>query len=429
MDQTNKKARSAKQASYELAKATLSQRHDALERIAQALDEGREGIISANQKDLDSAREKISDALYQRLKFDSKKIDGVIKGIDSLIDLADPIGRTISAKELSDDLELFQVSCPIGVIGCVFESRPDALVQISSLCMKSGNSVILKGGSEAQNTNKILYDIISEASIGDGIPEGWIHLVQSRQEVSELLSCDQYIDLMIPRGSNDFVRYIQDNTRIAVLGHSSGVCHVYVDADCDIDKAVRVVFDAKCQYPAVCNAMETLIVNSNIADEFLPIIFKLFDKEGVKAKGDVRACEIISQMEAAQDEDWYDEYNDLILNVKVLDSTKQACEWINEHGSHHTDSIVTEDYDAAKYFMNTVDSASVMWNASTRFSDGFRYGLGAEVGISTNKIHARGPVGTDGLTIYKWILKGDGHTVSDFSNKEFTHRALDKEWV
>lgn len=404
------------------------QRNLALERVAKALESDREKIEKANESDLEASRDNIPRPLYQRLGFSGKKLDYAIKGVRSLIGLEDPLGRTINALEVAKGLELYRVSCPIGVIGCVFESRPDALIQIACLCLKSGNSVILKGGSEAQNTNRALFEAISKASSQDGIPQGWIQLLESRQEVSKLLGCDDYVDLIIPRGSNEFVRHIKDNTRIPVLGHSAGVCHVYIDSACDMEKAIRIAFDAKCQYPAVCNAMETLLVHKDIAGSFLPRVFEMYERAGVRAKGDDIAASIVKGMDLAKDEDWFAEYNDLILNVKVVGSLRQACDWINEHGSKHTDSIVTQDPAAARYFLDTVDSSSVMWNASTRFSDGFRYGLGAEVGISTNKIHARGPVGTEGLTIYKWIMVGEGHIVADFEGGGYTHNRLDKKW-
>jgi len=429
MSNTGEKARSAKIASYELAKATAIEKDGALRRIADRLFDMQDDIVAANAKDLEAAEGQISKALYQRLRFDNKKLKGAVAGIESLISLPDPIGETRSAMELSEGLELFNVTSSIGVIGCVFESRPDALVQISTLCLKSGNSVILKGGSEAANTNKILYESINSASRGEGIPAGWIQLVESRQEVAELLTLDEHIDLMIPRGSNDFVRHIQENTRIPVLGHAAGICHVYIDEAADIEMAKAIALDSKTQYPAVCNAMETLLVHEDIAEGLLPDLWDLLAEAGVVGKGCEEARRIIPALEPAKKEDWHTEYNDLVLNVKVIESVRDATVWINEYGSHHTDAIVTEDPGNARYFLESVDSSSVMWNASTRFSDGFRYGLGAEVGISTGKVHARGPVGLEGMTTYKWILKGGGQTVGAHPDDMFTHKPLKKKWA
>jgi glutamate-5-semialdehyde dehydrogenase len=289
--------------------------------------------------------------------------------------------------------------------------------------------VILKGGSEAKNSNIILYKIIVEASEAAGIPSGWVQLASSRHEVMELLELDDYVDLMIPRGSNEFVKYIQENTKIPVLGHAAGICHVYVHEGANLDMAERISLDAKCQYPAVCNAMETLLVDEKVAEEFLPRIWKKYNQEGVTVKGDGRACQLMNGIKEACESDWETEYNDLVLNVKVVSDLTEAVDWINTHGSHHTDSIVTTDEKAAHSFIASVDSSSVMWNASTRFSDGYRYGLGAEVGISTNKIHARGPVGLEGLLIHKWILVGKGQTVGDYDRNKFKHRQSGKEWI
>ena len=305
------------------------------------------------------------------------------------------------------DLELYRVSCPIGVIGVVFESRPDALVQISTLCLKSGNACLLKGGSEAAHTNRILADTIARAGAAAGLPPGFLNLLETRQDVADMLALDDQIDLIIPRGSNEFVRHIMANTNIPVLGHADGICHVYVDADADLDMAVRITVDSKCQYVAVCNAAETLLVDDHIAGLFLPIVQKALAEHNCRLKGDDRTRAIID-CEPATEEDWSTEYLDYILSIKVVDGLDAAIDHINRYGSGHTDAIVTADREKAERFMNLVDSADVFWNASTRFADGYRYGLGAEVGISTSKIHARGPVGLDGLVIYKWKLLGKG---------------------
>lgn len=428
MDSTLSKARAARQASLELAKAPTKAKDDALEGMARVLEARRSEILDANELDCEQSRDSISEALYGRLQLSDDKLDTIIDGVRSVKALADPVGDTTYAIELDDGLELYRVTVPIGVIGAVFEARPDVVVQIASLCLKSGNAVMLKGGSEAKHTNRMLYGLIKAVTEEAGMPQGWIQLVESREEVSQMLGLDEYISLLVPRGSNDFVRYIQDNTRIPVLGHASGICHVYVDADADLAKAQDIAFDAKCQYPAVCNAMETLLIDEKVAKEFLPGIWDRFRKAGVSAKGDEAACGMLGELQKACEVDWGAEYNDLLLNIKVVDGVKEAVERINRYGSGHTDAIVTENKDTAAYFIDSVDSSSVMWNASTRFSDGYRYGLGAEVGISTNKVHARGPVGMEGLIIYKWILKGEGHTVTGYKNKKFTHRRLNKKW-
>ncbi len=420
-------AASAKSASIRLAAVKTDVKNKALAEIAKALKQRSEKIVSANKKDLTAAeKNNLSAPLLKRLKFDENKIADVVAGIDSLIKLDDPVGKTITATELDDGLELYKVSCPIGVIGVVFESRPDALVQISTLCLKSGNAVLLKGGSEAQHTNRILAEVITQAGQMAGLPEGWIQLLETRQDVAEMLALDEYIDLVIPRGSNDFVRYIMDNTNIAVLGHAEGICHVYIDGDADLDMAVNIAVDSKCQYVAVCNAAETMLVDEKIAEAFLPKVKTALEQKGVELRGCEKTASII-EVKPASEEDWSAEYLDYILSIKVVAGLDEAIEHINKYGSGHTDTIVTADKDKADKFMELVDSGNVFWNCSTRFSDGYRYGLGAEVGISTNKIHARGPVGLEGLVIYKWKLMGTGQIVADYSGpdaRKFTHKKI-----
>ena len=394
----------AKNASIQLAAVGSKQKNAALAAIAGALKAAAEQIIAANKADLAAAeKDNLAAPLLKRLKFDEERIAGVCSGIESLIKLPDPVGRIISATELDTELKLSKVSCPIGVIGVVFESRPDALAQISTLCLKSGNAAILKGGSEAVNTNRALAQVIAEASEKAGMPQGWIQLLQTRQDVAEMLSQDEYIDLIIPRGSNEFVRYIMDNTNIPVLGHADGICHVYVDGDADLDMAVNIAIDSKCQYVAVCNATETLLVDSKIAGQFLPKVKAGLDEKNVELRGCEKTAAIID-VKHATDADWATEYLDYILSIKVVTGLEEAIDHINRYGSGHTDAIVTTSKDTAERFMSLVDSGNVLHNCSTRFSDGFRYGLGAEVGISTNKIHARGPVGLEGLVIYKYKL-------------------------
>jgi len=387
-------------------------------------------IIEANKKDLKAAKKnKLSRVLIDRLKIDNNKIHEMVEEIKDVAELEDPVGKTLSQIELDKGLMLYQITCPIGVIGAIFESRPDAVIQISSLCIKSGNAVILKGGSEALNSIRILVKIISEAAAKSGIPKGAVQLIETREQVAQMLKLHDYIDLVIPRGSNAFVRYIMKNSQIPVLGHSEGICHVYVDRDADLKKAISISFDAKCQYPAVCNAVETLLVHKGIARKFLPLMIKKFKTAGVEIRGDDETRKVVPSISQATEKDWDMEYNDLILSVKIVDDLDEAINHINKHGSKHTDAIITENKANANKFMNLVDSASVMWNASTRFADGFRYGKGAEVGISTSKIHARGPVGLEGLVIYKYKLVGNGHIVKDYAGKNgkrFRHKTIKK---
>lgn len=424
-------AKKAKEASIRLAAVGSETKNNALGNIARALEKNKAAISSANNTDIKKAeKENLAAPLLKRLKFDEGKIHEAVDGLNSLIGLADPVGITLSAMELDKGLELFKVSCPIGVVGIVFESRPDALVQISSLCLKSGNAVLMKGGSEAANTNRILADIISRETVAAGIPAGWLTLLEARSDVSEMLAMDTHIDLIIPRGSNEFVRYIMENTNIPVLGHAEGICHVYIDSKADIDMAVRITVDSKTQYVAVCNAVETLLVHKDIADKVLTKLKDALEKKGVE----IRGCELTTQLidvKSASEEDWRTEYLDLILSIRVVDSLEDAVDHINRYGSRHTDVIVTADKERGGRFMDYVDSACVFINCSSRFNDGFRFGLGAEVGISTNKIHARGPVGLEGLVIYKWRLVGNGHVVADYSDKDaraLTHRPLKKDF-
>ncbi len=433
------KVKLAKSASIPLASVPGAIKNKALAAMTHALDSNREKIISANNKDIAAAEKlvktgRLSKALVKRLKVDDIKIDEMIAGIKDVIRFEDPVGKTLSALELDSGLELYQVSCPIGLIGVIFESRPDVVPQIMSLCLKSGNATIFKGGSEAVYSNRAIFDVLVNAiESTEGMPRGAFALMETREEVNEMLKLDEYINLIIPRGSNEFVKYIQDNTNIPVLGHSSGICHVYVDSEADLTKAYDVCYDAKVQYPAVCNAMETLLVHKDIAETFLPEIGKRYNEAGVELRCDERSFELLSNMGFlkavlhATEDDWRTEYNDFILSIKIVDSLDEGINHINKYSSHHTDAIVTEDKRNAGKFIDLVDSSSVMWNASTRFSDGYRYGKGAEVGISTNKIHARGPVGMEGLLIYKYVLLGKGHKVADYVGKnarKYTHKKL-----
>ena len=423
-------ARRVKESSIKLAAAGTEAKNKALAQIAESLKTRKSEIIKANQKDLKrSEQEDLSAPLLKRLKFDEAKIADAIDGIHSLIKLEDPVGRTVFSTELDDNLELYRVTCPIGVIGVIFESRPDALVQISTLCLKSGNGVLLKGGSDALETNRILAEVIIRAAEEAGIPSNWAALLETRADVNEMLKMDRFIDLIIPRGSNDFVRYIMDNSKIPVMGHADGICHCYVDEDADLDMAAKIVVDSKTQYVAVCNAAETLLVHENVASEFLPTAKKLLDAQGVELVGCPKTQALIPVGPAAE-ADWGTEYLDYKLSIKVVAGIDEAIDHINLYGSGHTDAIITGSREKAVRFMDYVDSGNVFWNCSTRFSDGFRYGFGAEVGISTSKIHTRGPVGLDGLVIYKYKLIGDGHLVEDYANhsRTFKHVKLKKEF-
>jgi len=419
-------AQNARLASVQLATAGTEEKNKALVAVAKALQTASEDIFAANKIDLKAAEEAgLAAPVIKRLKFDAEKLAGVIAGINSLVGLSDPVGVTQSGTELDSGLELYRVTCPIGVIGVVFESRPDALVQISSLCLKSGNAALLKGGREALETNRALSRVIAAASEVAGMPKNWLQLMESRSEVSEMLKLDDYIDLIIPRGSNAFVKYIMDNTGIPVLGHADGICHIYVDDNADVDMAVKIIVDAKTQYVSVCNAAETMLVSRAIAESFLPKAAAALAAKGVRLIGCEETCKII-QAERATEEDWKTEYLDYVLSIRIVDNLDAAIAHINQYGSGHTDVIVTENQANACKFMDMVDSGNVFWNCSSRFADGFRYGLGAEVGISTNKIHARGPVGLEGLVIYKWKMYGHGQIVADYveGRKKFTHRKL-----
>ncbi|NIP99210.1 MAG: glutamate-5-semialdehyde dehydrogenase [Nitrospinaceae bacterium] len=425
-------ARDAQSAALILARLSTETKNTVLNKMADHIEAHCAEILAANQKDLEFARkENIAGPLIARLAVDEAKVKGMAQGIRSVAGLADPVGKLEGSMELDDGLVLTRVSCPIGVIGAIFESRPDAVPQISSLCFKSGNAVILKGGTEAQNSNRIIVGLIQKAlSEVSGVPPAAVQLIETRSEVAEMLRQDRYINLIVPRGSNAFVRYVQDHTKIPVLGHSEGLCHVYIDEQADKDKAIRIAMDAKLQYPAACNAMETLLIHEEIAPEILPALMDQFKAKKVEIVGCLRACSLILDLKRAENDDWDMEYNDLKLSVKIVDDLTEAIEHINAHGSGHTDTIVTENPERAEQFLNEVDSASVMVNASTRFADGFRFGLGAEIGISTNKTHARGPVGLEGLVIYKYKLRGSGQVVEDYSGdqgKSFKHQPLNTD--
>lgn len=408
-----------------MAISSIEQRNAALNSIAEALRERKEEIFHANREDVDAAKQNgIAKSVIKRLYFGEEKLQDVLKGIEQLIHLPDPIGKIHLKRQLDEGLVLEKISCPIGVIGVIFEARPDAMVQISSLCLKSGNCAILKGGKETAKTNKVLFSLIYQAAIASGMPKGCLLQAEQHNEIDELLACDKDVDLLIPRGSNGFVQYIMNNTKIPVMGHADGICHTYIDKDADLEKAVRILVDAKTQYTAACNATETVLVHRDIAQDFLPLAEKHLADKGVKIRGNREASQFM-HCELMEEEEFRTEYLDLILSVRIVQSVEEAVEHINRYGSHHTDCIVTENEKTTEYFMNMVDSAGVYQNCSTRFADGFRYGFGAEVGISTGKLHARGPVGLEGLVTYKYKLYGSGQIVNDYASGKSQFHFMD----
>jgi len=428
-------AHRARVASRALAKLSLDTRNEVLLAVAKAIEDGSKRILDANARDCAAAEPhvvagKMSSAMFARLRVTEHGVAQMAAQIREVARLADPLGRRLAATELDDGLVLYRESCPLGVIGVIFESRPDVVPQLASLALKSGNAAIMKGGSEAASTNETLVSIWHECLAKfPAVPLDLINLLQSRADVMELLAQDRDVDLIIPRGSYELVHFIMKHSRIPVLGHGEGICHVYIDRAADIQKAIDVTYDSKVQYPAVCNAAETLLVHEAIAPQFLPKIVAKLKQAGVEIRGDLKTRVLLpdESIVPATEQDWATEYGDLILSIKVVADLDEAIDHVNSWGSHHTDAIVTEDPDAARRFLNEVDSAGVFQNASTRFADGYRYGFGAEVGISTSKLHARGPMGLEGLTTYKYKLYGHGHTVAEYAKgeKKFTHRPLD----
>lgn len=398
-----------------------------LEAIAIGLTRDWPAIQKANTEDVAEAKAKeLAPPLIKRLVFDEQKLAEVILGLNQVAALADPIGKVLQRRLLDDGLLLEQISVPIGVIGMIFESRPDALVQIVGLCIKSGNGIILKGGSEAKRTNSALVESIKKSSEASSIGSAFVTLLESHGDVKEMLGMNDDIDLLIPRGSNEFVTYVMEHTSIPVLGHSDGICHLYIDKEADVKKALPIIIDAKTQYPAACNAIETLLVHQDLVSSFLPKVGLALKDAGVIIHGDTRSSEVIECI-ALKESDYYNEYLSLELNIRVVDSLHEAIEHIETYGSHHTDAIVSEDPEAIKTFFSSIDSADIFANCSTRFADGFRFGFGAEVGISTTKIHARGPVGLDGLMSTKYLVNGSGQIVATYSGseaKEYLHKEL-----
>ena len=420
-------AQQTRAAALKLAILSTDDRNLALEAVAQALEAATPEIIAANEADLKAAEsDNIAPALYSRLKLGEAKLQSAIAGVRDVAKLADPLGVNQIERELDAGLILRRVTCPLGVLGIIFEARPEALIQITSLAIKSGNGVILKGGREAINSCQVLTKIISQALESTKVDSAAVQLLTTREEIKQLLELDKYVDLIIPRGSNSFVRYVQDNTRIPVLGHADGICHLYLDKAADLNKAIEITVDAKTHYPAACNAIETLLVHRNIAEKFLPQISRALQAKDVELRGDDATRQIIDA-KPIKEHDWTTEYSDLILAIKIVDSTEEAIAHINQYGSKHTDAIVTEDSQQAEMFQDRVDAAGVYHNCSTRFADGFRYGFGAEVGISTQQMPPRGPVGLEGLVTYKYKVTGDGHIAATYTGKDaksFTHRDL-----
>lgn len=419
---------SVKKASVVLAQSSADERNAALLSIAHSLEKNRKRIKEANEKDIERAVENgEKDALVARLKYTDAKIDQSIKGLEEVRSLPDPVFRVREKREIDTSFILEKVQVPLGVIGMVFEARPDALIQIASLALKSGNGLILKGGREATETNRILTSVIKEATAEFSFSSAWIEALETREDVAHLLKADEWVDLIIPRGSNSFVRYVMENTHIPVLGHSDGLCITYVEKSALIEPAVKILVDAKTNYAAACNATETILLDEEIAPYLLPLLDRAFREKGVKVHADETALPYFTSALPATDGDWDTEYLALECAVKCVKSIEEAVEHIARHSSKHTDAIITTDADKADYFVHKVDSADVFVNCSTRFADGYRFGLGAEVGISTSRLHARGPVGLDGLMTTKWILRGHGETVGEYSGPDALHSFHFKE--
>ena len=421
-------AETTRQAAQTLASLSAEAKNRAIEAVAMALEANATAIVAANQADCDAAvADHLAQPLYGRLKLDRVKLEGAIAGLRDVARLPDPVGTVQIHRELDAGLVLTRRAVPLGVLGVIFESRPDAVMQISALAIKSGNGVILKGGREAVRSCTALVQAIKQGLAAAGVDPAVVQLLTTREETRALLDLEGYVDLIIPRGSNAFVRFVQENTRIPVLGHADGICQLYIDREEDLEQAIAIALDAKTTYPSACNAIETLLIHQDMAATGLPALVEALHQARVELRGDEAARQIVSALVPATEDDWTTEYSDLILAIKVVASVEEAIAHINTYGSRHTEAIVTRNLATAAHFMERVDAAGVFHNCSTRFADGFRYGFGAEVGISTQKMPPRGPVGLEGLVTYKYQLVGDGHVSSTYSGsdaKPFTHRDL-----
>ncbi|MBD2110618.1 MULTISPECIES: glutamate-5-semialdehyde dehydrogenase [Cyanophyceae] len=422
-------AQATRQAAQTLASLSAEAKNQAIEAAAAALETNADRIVAANQADCEAAiADNLAKPLYGRLKLDGVKLAGAIAGVRDVARLPDPVGTVQIHRELDEGLVLKRLAVPLGVLGVIFESRPDAVMQISALAIKSGNGVILKGGKEAVRSCTALVEAIKEGLENAGVDPAAVQLLTTREETRALLALEGYVDLIIPRGSNAFVRFVQENTRIPVLGHADGICHLYIDSEVNLAQAIAIAVDAKTAYPSACNAIETLLIHQDAAVQGLPPLAAALRAAQVELRGDQQAQQILPDLAPATEEDWATEYSDLILAIKVVASVEEAIAHINTYGSRHTEAIATQNPATAAHFMDRVDAAGVYHNCSTRFADGFRYGFGAEVGISTQKMPPRGPVGLEGLVTYKYQLVGDGHvsvTYSGSDAKPFTHRDLD----
>lgn len=401
----------AKKASRKLVLCSARKKNTILEEMANALDSHREEIQTANQKDLDAAKASGLDAaMLDRLTLTGPRIDSMIAGLRDVAALKDPVGGVISRWIRPNGLEIVKQRVPIGVVGIIYESRPNVTVDTAALCLKTSNAVILRGGKESAFSNAVLADILIEAGAAKGMPEHAIQLIRTkdRDAVRELVQMDDYLDVVIPRGGEALIRAVVENARVPVIKHYKGVCHTYVDESADLKKALAITENAKCQRPGVCNAMETLLVHKAVAAEFLPAFAKRMEACGVTLRGDQASRNLVPSMQVATTKDWIEEYLDLRLAVRIVGSVREAVTHINKYGSHHSDAIVAEAEQACKVFSQEVDSATVYLNASTRFTDGAEFGMGAEIGISTDKLHARGPMGLEELTTYKYVIHGDG---------------------
>ena len=425
-------AQNAKLASYTLSSLNTLTKDMVLLAIADKLEQNKDIIMQENQRDLEEAKKMLDDgaislSVFNRLKLDENKMRDMIQGIRDVKRLEDPVNKKLWAMGLDTGLDLYRVSCPIGVIGVIFEARPDVIPQICSLAIKSGNAVLLKGGKEAYYTNVILTKLIKDTlNEFEQFPQNAINLLFTRDDVAQMLKLDKYIDLIIPRGGNSLVQYVKENTKIPVMGHSDGICHIYIDETADLKNAAEICVDAKTQYPSACNAVETILVHESLLENYLPQLVLELEKAKVTVKGCDRCREFVPHLELATKEDWSTEYGDKTVSVKAVKDIFDAIAHINVYGSGHTDCILSQDQQSIDVFMNLVDSAGVFANASTRFADGYRYGLGAEVGISTAKTHARGPVGLEGLVIYKYKLFGSGQIVAPYADgkKTFIHQRI-----